>query len=166
MSWDFLKSIDNQYNPFIKDPYYDVELIETYADAPYIHQTGSVETIFKDNYIGIKYNDTNVFLAIMVFLARIIDPYFQHDSVQIGDTKFKFIQKTDDAGKYSFSLSLEEVYNEIGFDCISNSSVIKIFPKTLDDFNYALGLLAYIIDKNHEDSYFLNLELDRWSKIK
>ena len=138
-----------------------MEGVETYEKGAKLHLTGEIETIFNNNTIKIIGNNKTI-KAIMVFLIRITDPYFESEYVRINNNMYRFEKKIEyiNESKITYDLNEEEIFNQIKYENFINNTII-IKAKTLEDFEYAQSLLIFEITSEYENNYHLCKELDR-----
>lgn len=149
--------VSNKNMDFLRRDYLDFEIhgIETMHDSPNIHILDNTYTIFADMTIIIYYEQTDFLKAVEQASIRFLDPHFNANFLEYSNKKLF----------YSDSLNEESVYIFLLENFSSKSIKISIRANDVKSFDYSSGVLLYKITSDHEDSYYLNQEFDRWLKI-
>lgn len=141
-------------SPLTNDIHFRLQGIETLQDSPNIHILDNTYTVFNKKEIIIYYELVDLLKAIEIANIRFLDMYFRADFLTCGDQKLFYKKEIREEDIYSFLIKNFHNNNSIKINSTDEKSII-----------YSSSVLIYKITCDHEDSYFLNKEFDRWKKI-
>lgn len=130
---------------------YSVDSVDSFTDGVDTHLLCDICINFIDNCMVIIYDRKNFILCLMLMYTRLSDECIKPISVYIGDTKINYTSVVDLINNNS--------------DLIYNNSFVKVYLSPCD-FKYSKNLITYVVDPNHNSSYYLLKELDRWDSLK
>jgi hypothetical protein len=154
---ELLIDISNTYK--IKNPYlekgFDMRGRATYSSGVTEHELDNVITFFdEETYeILIKYDKDDSIISALILLGRCNDFFFSWLWIEIQNKKISG-EIEDDCDFIKENMEL-----------ILGTNVIKIKPRTVDDFYYAKDVLVYKNTDAYPDEYFFLKEYERWETL-
>ena len=154
---DFLRTFKSKYeNPFF-DKGFALVGEETYGRGYHFHRVGGITKVFGDKNLTISFKKREIILGSALSVYTLSDPYALSEvRVRVNDTDLGITLEDSLDSIFFFNL----LFNTIDVLDADNIKISVDFTD-LKCLIYLKQVVYYIIDKDHLDSYYRDIELKR-----